>query len=298
MIWFYSALTVVAAVAIWAIFIERVWFVVRRRSLAVLPSGSKPITVLHISDVHMAPWQHSKQRWLKGLASRLEFDLVVDTGDNLGHPAAIEPFIGSIEGLLKRPGVFAHGSNDYHGGVWRNPLRYFAGPSKAKHGVVLDTAALEAGLRSGGWLDANNRAAELVVNGTRIKFLGLADAHHKHEDVSSLAAQSVGNDKADVVLGITHAPYLATLAALSDAGASAVFAGHTHGGQVCVPITGQALLTNCDLPRRFARGAHNVPVDGRSIPVHICAGLGHSIFAPFRLACRPEVALVQLLPKP
>ena len=48
-----------------------------------------PIRVLHISDIHFAPGQKQKAGFLKELSS-LKPDLVVNTGDNLGHKDAIK----------------------------------------------------------------------------------------------------------------------------------------------------------------------------------------------------------------
>jgi predicted MPP superfamily phosphohydrolase len=68
-------------------------------------------------------------------------------------------------------------------------------------------------------------------------------------------------------------------------------AGHTHGGQVCVPGYG-ALVTNCDLPRRMASGLHRY----RTSWLHVSAGLGTSPTAPVRFACPPEATLLTLVP--
>ena len=46
-------------------------------------------------------------------------------------------------------------------------------------------------------------------------------------------------------------------------GAALLLAGHTHGGQLCVPGYG-ALVTNCDLPRRQAKGLSTWSADGRT----------------------------------
>ena len=62
--------------------------------------------------------------------------------------------------------------------------------------------------------------------------------------------------------------------------------------QVCVPFTGKALVTNCDLPRKYARGLHRT----NNFWLQVCAGLGTSIYAPVRLACRPEVRVLVLKP--
>ena len=88
---------------------------------------------------------------------------------------------------------------------------------------------------------------------------------------------------------MTHAPYLRVLDAMAADGADLVLAGHTHGGQLCVPGVG-ALVTNCDLPRKQAKGlsAHDGSV------LHVSAGLGTSPYAPVRFACRPEATLLTL----
>ena len=77
-------------------------------------------------------------------------------------------------------------------------------------------------------------------------------------------------------------------------------AGHTHGGQVCLPFKG-ALVTNCDLDTGRAKGLHRHPADSRpgdpgSSWLHVSAGAGTSPYAPVRLCCRPEATLLTLAP--
>jgi len=77
-------------------------------------------------------------------------------------------------------------------------------------------------------------------------------------------------------------------------------AGHTHGGQVCLPGVG-ALTTNCDLDTERARGLHRHPADSTpgdpgSAWLHVSAGVGTSPYARIRVACRPEATLLTLTP--
>jgi predicted MPP superfamily phosphohydrolase len=72
-----------------------------------------------------------------------------------------------------------------------------------------------------------------------------------------------------------------------------IFAGHTHGGQVCLPGVG-ALTTNSDLPLALARGLSVWNHQGRSSFLNVSAGIGTSIYAPVRFACPPEAVLVTL----
>lgn len=293
--WLLALLALGVLAAVWGVAIERHLFTVRQTEIVgALPPGSKPIRVLHVSDFHLAPWQARKQAFISGLAE-LEPDLVVNTGDNLGHKHAIEPLLRSLAPLLKVPGVFAHGSNDYEAPTLRNPLSYLLHPSKPHHGHPLDTAKMTSAFEAAGWLNLNNRGGEMTVNGLRLGFIGLDDAHDGHEDVSSIPAQVASQRSVDLRIAVTHAPYLRLIELFTQADARVIFAGHTHGGQVCLPGKG-ALVTNCDLPTRYAKGLSAWSFDGKHSVMNVCAGLGTSIFAPVRFFCRPEVRLVTLLP--
>jgi predicted MPP superfamily phosphohydrolase len=293
MIWLGLIMALAAAAAIWGIGIERQLFVVRRESLRILPPGSRALTVLHIGDLHIAPWQKRKLAWIAKL-DELSPDLVVNTGDNLGHRSSIGPTLTALKPLLERTGAFVNGSNDYHAPELRNPLTYLGGPSKAGHGEKLETSRLVGGFTSAGWLDLNNRQGRAVINGVSINFVGVDDAHDGLDDLSSIPDDLASG--ADLVIGVSHAPYLRVIDAMGAAGVDLLFAGHTHGGQVCIPGFG-ALVTNCDLPRKNAKGISSWDVGGKTLILNVVAGLGHSIFAPIRFACRPEVRLLTLLPK-
>jgi predicted MPP superfamily phosphohydrolase len=289
----------VLAVIVWATCIERFWFAIKRSELKVLPQGSQDIVVLHISDIHMAPWQKYKQRWIRTLHSKVNPDLVVNTGDNLGHARGVNPVLEALNPLTGTPGVFVNGSNDLYAPAKRNPLKYLLKPSERHReedeNLKLDTDSLNAGFNSFGWLNLNNTAKSITVNGTRIAFFGTDDPHELRDDAAKAKSDLAKLSKPDLLIGITHAPYLRVLESLSEA--DLVFAGHTHGGQVCWPFWGRALVTNCDLPTKYARGLHQVPLKAKKLWVNVCSGLGHSIYAPVRLACRPEVRVVTLKAK-
>ncbi|WP_175985360.1 metallophosphoesterase [Microbacterium tenebrionis] len=285
------------ACAVWGIGIERYLFTVREATAAALPPGSAPLRVLHISDAHMAPWQRRKQQWLASLAD-LEPDLIVNTGDNLGHRDGLAGLRRAFEPFAGVPGVFVHGSNDVHEPTPKNPLLYFSGPSESHADPdLLDTAALDAFLSDElGWADLNNTAASVQVGGRRLDFFGVSDAHREWDDLDALpgAIARLGErDAATPLLGVTHAPYQRVLNRFTDLGAQAIFGGHTHGGQVCLPFYG-ALVANCDIPLKQAKGLSAWTHGGRSIPLNVSAGIGHSIYAPVRFACRPEATLLTL----
>ena len=270
-------------------FIERTLFVVRQQSIKVLPVGSNPIRVLQIGDIHLAPWQKSKMRFLRSLGNQ-DFDLVVNTGDNLGHKKAIAPLLDALAPILSKPGVFVHGSNDYFAPVAKNPFSYVFHTSEKPNSDALDTQELTAGFEKAGWVNLNNRFAEIEVRGNRIRFLGIDDYHIGYAKFELL----IPNEKFSIAL--THAPYMEAIEKLTSLGAQMIFAGHTHGGQVRLPLVG-ALTTNSDLPNKYARGLSAWEFEGKASILSVVAGLGNSIFAPVRFFCRPEVRLVTLLPR-
>ena len=287
-----------ASAAVWGIGIERYLFTVRFHELSVLPPGSAPIRVLHLSDAHMAPWQRRKQEWIAAL-SDLQPDLIVNTGDNMGHVDGLRGLRAAFGPLRGIPGFFVHGSNDHTAPSPRNPFKYFSGPSKVRHtSEPLDTEALDSYLRDElGWIDLNNTVGSVDAAGMRIDAFGVSDAHRGWDRLELLPAQVAelsADGAADLTIGVTHAPYRRVLDDFVDLGAEAIFAGHTHGGQVRVPGFG-ALVANCDIPLRQARGLSDWTYDGSTVPLNVSAGLGHSIYAPVRFACRPEASLLTLV---
>jgi predicted MPP superfamily phosphohydrolase len=289
----------------WGVFVERTRFTVRHEVLPILEPGARSLTILHLSDLHMAPWQRKKQDFVRSLA-RYEPDLIVDTGDNLGHRDGLAGIRRAFEPFRGIPGVFAHGSNDYHGPVLKNPLAYFGGPSSAEpRKPDLDVAALNTFLTDDlGWLDLNNRARALETRGHRIELFGTADAHRGWDRLDLLpgAIEALreevewdADSRAVLKLGVTHAPYRRVLDALTNQGADLVLAGHTHGGQVRFPGL-PALVTNCDIPRRQAQGLSVWDGRRRSALLNVSAGLGTSIYAPVRFACAPEAVVLTLVP--
>jgi predicted MPP superfamily phosphohydrolase len=277
----------IAALAIWAVLIERQLFVVRQESIKVLPKGSDSFAVLQIGDIHLAPWQRSKQRFIKGLTKH-KIDLVVNTGDNLGHTTAIPALLECLEPLLQKPGVFVNGSNDYYAPVPKNPISYIFHASEAPKSQRLETTKMTSAFEQAGWINLNNQSADIEVAGNSIRFIGVDDYHIGKGDLSKLAASQA------FTIGVTHAPYLEVLRGLTLRGAELIFAGHTHGGQVRVPFIG-ALTTNSDLPNKFARGTSGWSFEGMNSILSVVAGLGNSIYAPVRFLCRPEVRLITLL---
>ena len=289
----------------YASLIERNAFTLRRASVPVLPHGAASLRVLHVSDIHVVPRQSQKIEWIRSLAA-LDPDLVINTGDNLADLEAVPAVLRALEPLLKVPGVFVLGSNDYFGPTIKNPGLYLTSAhARANESIPLPTADLVDAFTGAGWADLSNARAAMSVGGQALEFVGVDDAHLGYDRYASVAGPS--DPDAALTVGVTHAPYRRILDAMTADGAGLVIAGHTHGGQLCLPFYG-TLVTNCDLDRRRAKGvsrwwpragstrSSEAPPDAAWL--HVSAGLGTSPYAPVRFACRPEATLLTLTPKP
>ncbi|HQD60426.1 MAG TPA: metallophosphoesterase family protein, partial [Propioniciclava tarda] len=289
-------LAVGAACVAYGTFVESAAYRVRRYDVPVLEPGSEPLRVLHFSDVHLLPWQRRRLAFVASLAG-LRPDLVISTGDNLSSPDAVGAFGDALEPLLGTPGGFVFGSNDFQGPRFRNPISYVwkTSAKEAGEAAVMRPDEVREALASGGWLDLNNARGTVDVRGQTIELRGTGDAHESRDKYAQVAGPPAAGT---VPLGVTHAPYSRVLDAMARDGVRLVFAGHTHGGQVCVPGYG-ALTSNCDLPPAQAKGLfRHETADGHSCWVHVSGGVGMSPFAPFRFACPPEVSLLTLTPRP
>jgi uncharacterized protein len=263
----------------------------REAQIPILPKGHAPIRVLHFSDLHLTPARKTEIADIKSFAS-LKPDLVISTGDFLAHMDAVPVVFEALEPLLDTPGLFVFGSNDYYAPKPKNPLKYLL-PDHGKriHGEDLPWPELDLGLQARGWKNLNHHRTIITINGTTIEARGTDDAHLEFDDYSLVAGFP---DACDIAIGVTHAPYLRILKGMSEDGLDAIFAGHTHGGQVRLPWFGgsRALTTNCDLPHWRARGLTQF---GDEPYLHVSAGMGTSPFARIRVASPPEVSLVTLI---
>lgn len=264
-------------------------YTLREKTVGILPAGAQPLRVLHLSDLHMTPWQHRKQQWLRDLA-KLQPDLVIVTGDFMGYQNAVQPVLDALEPLGQFPGVFVFGSNDYYGPKLKNPAKYLLADKGVRvHDDPLPTGDLKAGLEALGWVDLTHIRHTLKLHSNFFEFRGVDDPHLRLDDYASVAGPAA---LGTIPIGVTHAPYLRVLDAMEADGMELIFAGHTHGGQLCLPGFG-ALVTNCDLETKRAKGLHR---HGKTW-LHVSAGIGTNPYTPVRFACRPEATLLTLVEK-
>ncbi|WP_165986043.1 metallophosphoesterase [Streptomyces sp. YIM 98790] len=278
-------------------------FRLRQAAVPVLPRGMRPLRILHLSDIHMVSGQRKKQRWLRELA-RLRPDAVINTGDNLSDPDAVPEVLDALEPLLGLPGAYVFGSNDYYAPRLRNPARYLLERASGRHGLNGNRPAtgvprnpwwlLRDAFDAAGWANLTNTRGRLKLPSADIALTGLDDPHIKRDRYAEVAGGP--EDGADLSLAVVHAPYLRVLDAFTADGYPLILAGHTHGGQLCLPFYG-ALVTNCDLDTDRVKGLSTHEAGGHRAYLHVSAGCGANRYTPFRFACPPEATLLTLTPR-
>lgn len=246
--------------------------IVHRASVVVAdwPADQPPLTVLLISDVHVAGPDMPPERLDRLVAeyNRLRPDLVLIAGDLISgkrysnrhySPAEIAAPLARFRARLGTVAVL--GNHDY----WHDA------PAQAKE------------LQRRGVTVLTNQA---VVRGPII-IGGIADEVSEHDDVpATWAAMSRLPQRPRVLL--THGPDV--VPDLPDRTIAAVFSGHTHCGQIVLPLIG-ALSYSSRFGDRFACGR----IDDDGLPVFVGAGMGTSI-VPLRFGAPPSVWLVTLGP--
>ncbi len=240
---------------------ERV--VVRRNvvRLANLPAAFDGFTVLHLSDMHVDMSAGAMRRLIE-LLPGLGYDIVVLTGDFRG--ATVGPFDAVLEGLARvRPHL-------------RAPI----------YGVLgnHDTIRMVPGMEAMGIRMLLNEVVVLERDQSRLHLAGIDDAHYFRVDNIEKVAAAIPHHDCSILL--SHTPEIFRQAAHADF--DLLLAGHTHGGQICLP-GGIPITLDSVLPRRFGAGAWRYG----AMAGYTSVGVGACIL-PVRLNCPPEITLHRL----
>ena len=205
----------------------------------MLPAGEPPVRVLHISDLHITAARERKKRWIRELA-RLEPDLVVNTGDTISDPNAIPAILETLKPLARFPAVFVPGNNDYYIPKARSPVNYFTGREPQLRRPDMPWPELATAMVEQGWTELTHLRTVLTIGAATVALAGVDDPHLYRARYEQIAGPRAD---ATVGIGLVHSPEPELIGRFAEDGYELVLAGHTHGGQVCVPF-GPAIVTN------------------------------------------------------
>ncbi len=277
---------VLIAFLLWASLVEPHWYRLRRIKLRNQKKIRKPISILHLSDVHFIKNPGSKRRFFQKL-SMLNPDLIFLTGDIIDNNDGIDTAIQMISGLRARYGTFlVLGNHEYYDYHWLDNIRYHLGYGKTAV-TRNNVPRFIAELRKIGVHVLVNESMKLDVHGTPV-FIGGTDDPVTQSIDFERALHGLGPQSLNILL--VH--HLDALLKLSHHGVDLVFAGHTHGGQIRLPFLGP-LVCETQLPRRYVEGLHDYK--GTTVFVSRGLGAGRSLFP--RFLCRPEAIFFELEPK-
>ena len=161
--------------------------VLRRVDVPVLAPGEEPLTILHLSDLHLTGRTEERVEWVRALAG-LHPDAVVNTGDNLSFASGMEPLRRALEPFLGLPGAFVMGDHDYRATAFKLPTRYLRADPRAGDDPQVEARVAELPWRevrdlqaSGGWADLCNARGAIAVRGRRIDLVGVDDPHAERD---------------------------------------------------------------------------------------------------------------------
>jgi predicted MPP superfamily phosphohydrolase len=269
-----AGLLACVCLAAWALWIEPQRLVVRRAELE-LPRWPRPLAGLRvalISDLHVGSpfWDLAALSRLVERANAERPDLVLLGGDFLingvagGRPFAPEAIAERLTALRAPLGVFAVlGNHD-----WRN-----------------DGERLRRALVARGIVVLEESARRLEVRGESLYLVGLADQLQRPSNPRAVLS-AVPAEAPTLVL--VHEPDVFASFPRQGLAPTLTLAGHTHGGQVWLPLVGSLVV-----PSRFGdRYAHgHIVEEGRHL--FVTSGVGTSIL-PIRFLVPPEIAIVTL----
>lgn len=271
--------------------------VLRRRTVTV-PASWPALSILHLSDLHVrtgADRLFEAQRVrLRGLAP----DLAVVTGDLCESVADVDRTIELLREVRPRFGTFVVLGNHEHDAHRPPPASSTPAPAwsrllnRALEVVAPDSERQPGQARVIAGRLANAGIRVLVNRGVRLHLGGgtlwIAGCDSAWAGGADMPAAMRGRRPAEGCLVLAHEPELALPAQAF--GADLILAGHSHGGQVRLPLLGTPYTHRVDRRIEVACGFQRI---GHSL-LHVSAGLGQTI--PLRFGCPPEAVWLECVP--
>lgn len=280
----FLVVALVSVLLIWAVWIEPGCFQISRHAVTLKKKAklSKPLRILHLSDIHFAGHRPELARFFDQLALE-PVDLVVISGDIIDHENGIEHAVTQFKKLKPAHGIYAVlGNHDYYDYQLKDTfsgISHKKHPKKKQNSEKFITQMEEAGIRV-----FRNQKHEFDYLGSRVCLYGLDDPITGHADLEHLKTQVRGEN---INLLLTHS--VNVLRHLEDGLFAMSFSGHSHGGQVLIPGFG-AIITHTQIGREYVSGVKLF----KGTVCSISRGMGQSRFLRLRFLCRPEAILLEV----
>ena len=275
-----SSLIAAAGLAIYAGEIERHYISVTQHVAAIpgLPPAFEGVRLAQLSDIHLDEFTEPLfVEHVVKVVNDQNPDYVLLTGDYVTHGFA--------------PKRFARGAAWQCANILRNlkcPQRYAI---LGNHDVMIGSKIVQTAFADNGLPMLVNSCVPLERAGGRIWLAGIDDPGAGHPRPNLAIPEAIRGIPNEPVVLLSHAPdYVDQL--LKTPGGQAVslmLSGHTHGGQVRIPLVGAIYLP--EYGRKYVRGWFRFG----KMQLYVNRGLG-TVGLPFRFNCPPEISVFTLRP--
>jgi len=276
---------ILLAILSYAVFIEPRWFKLHKFQIKSKKKIPRPVSILHLSDIHFTRSNSYKERFFKKLEF-LEPDFIFVTGDIIDHDPGIVP-CGQILGRLKAKiaKVAVLGNHDYWDYGFQDSI-YYLFIKSSKSATPNHAAELKRVLEKSGFSVLKNSSQVFNLDGCRVVVGGTDDPITQKVNFQTTLE---GMSESSFNMVLTHV--LDSILDMPDRPVDCFFSGHHHGGQVRIPFIG-GFSRDAKLPRETIGGYHLI----RNIHCFASRGLGATRTLFLRFFCRPEALWIDILP--
>lgn len=286
--------------------------------------SDKPIlTFLHLSDFHLRKNSKGKKlfKFVRNL-SKLNVDFILITGDLTENDKNIEYLINMLSPLKAKYGKYAvFGVHDHYNkalvefirNMFKKKKRYkrendVTYMAKRLKDIGIEVLRNESRMINIGSYDIGDieiiglddpiinkidivKAFSHIDHIDSLKLLKKSDYKNAYKSIFKLKEEKIHkiNNRGKLRIILMHTPDTNSIINLARKEVDIIFGGHTHGGQVRLPLVG-AVVSGCKIKTKFASGLFYF----RNFVLYVTRGLGEGRYSQFRFYCQPEASLVKI----
>ena len=286
--------------------------------------SDKPIlTFLHLSDFHLRKNSKGKKlfKFVRNL-SKLNVDFIFITGDLMENDKNIEYLISMLSPLKAKYGKYAvFGVHDHYNkalvefirNMFKKKKRYkrendVTYMAKRLKDIGIEVLRNESRRINIGSYDIGDieiiglddpiinkidivKAFSHIDHIDSLKLLKKSDYKNAYKSIFKLKEEKIHkiNNRGKLRIILMHTPDTNSIINLARKEVDIIFGGHTHGGQVRLPLVG-AVVSGCKIKTKFASGLFYF----KNFVLYVTRGLGEGRYSQFRFYCQPEASLVKI----